>query len=205
MFSESEKPWIATDTLPWPPRHLRPYIEQDYTQDWEIVDDSIPDDLRKEFEEWYKTVFIEAVKLENERYERQLEQDRYDRIWHERVEAMWNHEDEKYINFDFEYCYTIGIVLPEIKLEDMSLNELKEYVNIVNVSHKNWLEVVKKQESIPGYLPDDFNEKNLELARKKYKFRDDVSFEEIMQAVENEIKETNLFLQNKIKAIGDET
>jgi hypothetical protein len=92
MFSESEKPWIATDTLPWPPRHLRPYIEQDYTQDWEIVDDSIPDDLRKEFEEWYKTKFLEAVKWENERYERQLEQDRYDKIWDERLEALWTHK-----------------------------------------------------------------------------------------------------------------
>ena len=27
MFTLEEKPWSATDTLPWPPDHLRPYSE----------------------------------------------------------------------------------------------------------------------------------------------------------------------------------
>jgi hypothetical protein len=80
----------------------------------------------------------------------------------------------------------------------MNFEELKEYVNIVNVSHKKWLEVVKKQESIPGYLPEDFNEKNLELARKKYGFIDSVSFDTIMECVENEIEAVNSYYHEQL-------
>jgi hypothetical protein len=198
MFSESEKPWIATDTLPWPPRHLRPYIEQDYTQDWEIVDDSIPDDLRKEFEEWYKTKFLEAVKWENERYERQLEQDRYDEIWLEREEALWSSKKKKKIKFRFEYCYTIGFIATEVPYDEMSLEELEEYVKILNEAHANWLAVVKKQEEIPGYLPDDFYQKNLEKTIRTFNLVEDISFEEIMELVEGGIAEINKFYNEKI-------
>ena len=203
MFSESEKPWIATDTLPWPPKHLRPYIEQDYTQDWEIVDDSIPDDLRKEFDEWYKTVFLEAVKWENERYERQLEQDRYDRIWHERVEALWSSKKLKVIKFEFEYCYTIGFIATEVPYDEMSLEELEEYVRILNEAHANWLVVVKKQEETTGYLPDDFYQKNLEETIERFNLVDNISYEKIMELVEEEIKDINNLYQKKLNEINN--
>jgi hypothetical protein len=201
MFTFEEKPWSATDTLPWPPDHLRPYIKMDGTQDWEIVDDSIPDDLRKEFEEWHDK-YVDIVHKLTEQFQENFEKRRieepYRRAWHERVEAMWKHEKIKFINFDFKYCYPIGVILSEKRLEDMNFEELKEYVNIVNVSHKKWLEVVKKQESIPVYLTEDFNEKNLELARKKYGFIDSVSFDTIMECVENEIEAVNSYYHEQL-------
>ena len=194
MFSESEKPWIATDTLPWPPRHLRPYIKQDYTQDWEIVDESIPDDLRKEFEEWYKTKFLEAVKWENERYERQLEQDRYDKIWDERLEALWTHKPFEKMRYGYLNHYDIGFIQPKVDIESLTVEELEEYVEILNEAHKNWLEEVKRQENTPGYLPEDFDQKNLELIRKTFAFDSNVSFHEIIDVVEDDIKTINEYL-----------
>ena len=197
MFSESEKPWIATDTLPWPPRHLRPYIKQDYTQDWEIVDESIPDDLRKEFEEWYKTKFLEAVKWENERYERQLEQDRYDKIWDERLEALWTHKPFEKMKRDYWNRYDVGIIQPKCEIEDMTLEELQEYVDILNESRKNWLDKVREQENTPGYLPDDFDEKNIARIRKKYSFDKNLTFHEIIDVLNKEVLEINEYLKKK--------
>ena len=197
MFSESEKPWIATDTLPWPPRHLRPYIEQDYTQDWEIVDESIPDDLRKEFEEWYKTVFLEAVKWENERFERQLEQDRYDRIWNKRLEALCKHKPFKVMKYDYLNHYDVGFIEPKVNLDDMTLEELQEYVEILNESRKNWLAVVKEQEETPGYLPDDFEERNMNLIKKDFVFENASTFHDIISIIDSDIQEVNEYYRNR--------
>ena len=201
MSSESEKPWIDPDSLPWPPRRLRPYIKQDNTQDWKIVDDSIPDDLRKEFEEWY-TVFLEVVKRENNRYKKQLEQDRYDEIWRERKEALRetvrSSKKDKVIKFGFSYLYTIGFVVTDVRYYDMSLEELEEYVKILNEAHKNWLAVVKKQENTPGYLPEGFDEENLELIRRDFPVTNKYSFHETIDFVERAIAEINKFYYKKM-------
>ena len=201
MFSESEKPLIATDTLPWPPRHLRPYIEQDYTQDWEIVDESIPDDLRKEFEEWHKTVFLEAVKWGNERYKRRykwlFEQVRYDKIRDERLDALWKHKPFKVMKNGYIHHHEVGIIQPECEIEDMTLEELREYVDILNEGRKNWLEEVKRQENTPGYLPEDFDEKNLDFIRITCSFDKNLTFHEIIDVLNKEVLEINEYLKKK--------
>jgi hypothetical protein len=190
MFTFEEKPWNATDVLPFPPAHLRPYIKEDFTQDWEIVDESIPDEYRKEFEEWHKTL-VQAVKDENERQIRWTEDRYYKKFWHERRNALWNHKEKKVIKFAFEYNYTVGFIASEVFHKDMSFEELKEYVEILDEGRKNWLAEVKRQESIPGYLPDDFDEKNLKLTIELLGLIKDVTFEEIMYRINKEIEDIN--------------
>ena len=145
MFTLEEKPWSATDTLPWPPDHLRPYIKMDGTQDWEIVDDSIPDDLRKEFEGWhdkYVKIVHKLTKQFQENFEKRRIEEPYRRAWHERVEAMWKHEKIKFINFDFKYCYPIGVILSEKRLEDMNFEE-EAYGTLCLYDYKTKKEEIK--------------------------------------------------------------
>ena len=128
---------------------------------------------------------------ENERYERQLVQDRYDRIWDERLEALWTHKPFTIKDYDYLNHYDIGIIEPLIDINDMDIDVLEEYVEIVNESRKNWLDKVREQENTPGYLPDDFDEINIARIRKKYSFDKNLTFHEIIDVLNKEVLEIN--------------
>ena len=201
MFTFEEKPWSATDTLPWPPDHLRPYIKMDGTQDWEIVDDSIPDDLRKEFEEWhdkYVDIVHKLTKQFQENFEKRRREEPYRKAWHERLEALWKHKEPEIIKFDYKYFYEVGVIIPSKELEDMTFEELREYVEILNESRKNWLAVVKKQEETPGYLPDDFEERNMNLIKKYFVFENASTFHDIISIIDSDIQEVNEYYENRL-------
>jgi len=200
MFTLEEKPWSATDTLPWPPDHLRPYIKMDGTQDWEIVDDSIPDNLRKEFEEWhdkYVDIVHKLTKQFQENFEKRRREAPYKKIWEERLEALWKHKPFEKMKRDYWNRYDVGIIQPKCEIEDMTLEELQEYVDILNESRKNWLDKVREQENTPGYLPDDFDEKNIARIRKKYSFDKNLTFHEIIDVLNKEVLEINEYLKKK--------
>ena len=200
MFTLEEKPWSATDTLPWPPDHLRPYIKMDGTQDWEIVDDSIPDDLRKEFEEWhdkYVDIVHKFTKQFQENFEKRRREAPYKKIWDERLKALWKHKPFEKMKYDYLNHYDVGFIEPKVNLDDMTLEELKEYVEILNESRKNWLAVVKEQEETPGYLPEDFEEKNMNLIKKDFVFENASTFHDIISIIDSDIQEVNEYYRNR--------
>lgn len=202
MFTLEEKPWSATDTLPWPPDHLRPYIKMDGTQDWEIVDDSIPDDLRKEFEEWhdkYVEIVHKLTKQFQENFEKRRREAPYKKIWDERLEALWKHKEKKNINFKFEYYYEVGIIKPLKEIENMTNDELKEFIEILNEARQSWLAVVKKQEETPGYLPEDFDKKNMEKIQKYFDFDDSMTFHDIISFMNNAVNNLENYYKDRIK------
>jgi hypothetical protein len=170
----------------------------DGTQDWEIVNDSIPDDLRKEFEEWHDK-YVEIVHKLTKQFQESANEMEYRIIWNERLKALWNHEETKIIKFHIYYHPEIGMIEPEKDVKEMSLEELNEFIMILEEGRKNWLNKVHEQEN-RNVLPNDFKEKNLKRIIKKYNLKDEITEEQIFSSIEKDLKELKdyyIYLKNK--------
>ena len=191
--------WFNTlsSTQYYPPDYISWYTYKKDNEDFALIEDEKTTDyVRKEFKKWHD-YFARCLILGWRGGAEFYLSAKNKEPWDKRLRALWTHKPLKEIKCNCIYHYSIGFIDTEDDFRYFTLPEFEEYVEILNEGRKNWLEEVERQENTPGYLPEDFDQKNLELIRKDFPFDNKLSFHEIIETVDSFVAELNEYLKNR--------
>ena len=174
-----------------PPEHLRPYLKTDGTKDYYIADESIPMYYRMEFEDWHKW-YVEQMEEDYQKYvawrARVDKKNKDNEPWHLRECRMSEYKRPELIGNE---CYSeeiLGLFINN-RLDEPEYSDeyIIQFYDCFWGRRNAWLKEVERQKSIPGYLPDDFEEQNFKRFCKKYHVDDDFTIEDMYAVVDEYI------------------
>ena len=183
----------------YPPAYISKYIYKKRNGDYSLKSKNVTDYIKKEFNIWHNYFLCSLILLRKNSINSYNNMKYYD-VWNERGDAMYDALENSKFRDNYIYEEYLGIILPSKNMDDMSIEELKDYIKYAKISRQTWKSVVQKQKT-NKIIPSDFDEKNMEKLCMFYKnIHKNDSEERINELLNNMILNAEDILKEKENA-----
>ena len=173
-----------------PPANLKKYLERDFSFDW-VPKDNFPEELRDEYDKWHEWYLDEMDRKYYELIESIREEKRQRKLnepWHSRMIAMLMVNRHEIVKGTVDHDLYYGLLLSKIPEEEFTDEYILAYYEDFWNARNAWLKEVERQESIPGYLPENFKELNFQKFRNTHDIPENITDDDMNRYINEYIE-----------------